>query len=467
MSNSESIGAIIENGPEDWQIIQQNNGSAELDLSGRYVNAMEGEVEVRLVSQDTGVPVARELDWHSATTNQDNTWKAALNIPSGGLYRLETRYNPTENKTEEWSARGDMRHFVGVGDLWVIAGQSNSAGFGRGPYNDPPELGVHLFRSNEEWALAAHPINDSTNAKHPSARESFNPYHSPYLHFGRILKQSLGYPIGLVPTAVAASPLKLWNPTESDEAILAENMIHCIKQVSGRVRGILWYQGESDCRDEEETETYFERFRDALAAWREAIGDPELPIITGQLNRVYDPMPNETEERWSKVREAQRRAARELSNIAIVPSFDSPLCDRIHNSPAGNMRIGERMARAALGMVYGKPVDYLPPDVVEATSERDGKEVHLQFAPVRSRFESADLSAVPFKVLDEEGAVQIERVAYLQGGRAALILERQLKGAARVHGAYGTDPAPVPMDFERLMPMLGFYGVEVVAHQMP
>jgi hypothetical protein len=172
-------------------------------------------------------------------------------------------------------------------------------------------------------------------------------------------------------------------------------------------------------------------------------------------------MPNETEERWSKVREAQRRAARELSNIAIVPTFDAALCDRIHNSPAGNILIGERMARAALGMVYGKPVDYLPPDVVKATAERDGKEIHLQFAPVRSRFESTDVSAVPFNVEDEQGPVKIEKVEYLREGRVALSLGRPIEGAAKVHGAYGTNPGPVPMDFERLMPMLGFYGVEV------
>ena len=75
--------------------------------------------------------------------------------------------------------------------------------------------------------------------------------------------------------------------------------------------------------------------------------------------------------------------------------------------------------------------------------------------------DTTDAAAIPFKVLDEEGEVDVEKVVFLPEGKVALSLGRTIQGAAKVHGAYGTDPAVVPMDFERLMPMLGFYGVEV------
>jgi hypothetical protein len=178
----EQIGAVIEEGPEDWQIVQQDGeGRGRMELRGKWRHVGKGRVEVRIVWEDTGVAVAAGLDWQGVETGEDGTWSAALeNVPAGGLYRLETRFNAEENQAGEWSPRGD---------LWVIAGQSNSAGYGRGPYEDPAELGVHLFRNSERWALAAHPMNESTDTKHAVNREAANPGHSPYLQFGRLLQR--------------------------------------------------------------------------------------------------------------------------------------------------------------------------------------------------------------------------------------------------------------------------------------
>jgi hypothetical protein len=88
----EQIGAIIEEGPEDWQIVQQMNGVGRMELGGRWKFDGEGKIEVRLVWEDTGVAVTSGLDWQVATTKDDGMWGAVLEkIPAGGLYRLETR----------------------------------------------------------------------------------------------------------------------------------------------------------------------------------------------------------------------------------------------------------------------------------------------------------------------------------------------------------------------------------------
>jgi len=456
------VGAIIDEGPSDWQIIQRDaDGFGAFALSGRWVAEGQATVQVRLVAQDTGVPVAAHLDWAAADTRPDGTWAATLaDVPAGGLYRLETRLNPKDNLAGEWSTRGDMRHFLGVGDLWVIAGQSNSAGYGRGPHADPPELGIHLFRNSETWALASHPLNESTDTRHAANREGGNPAHSPYLHFARLLKQALGCPIGLVQTSLGGSPLTAWNPTEPGDAVLFDNMVHCIKLVGGRVRGILWYQGESDAGPAE-APSYEERFANAVGAWRAATESPGLPVITVQLNRVYQDPSEEPDRGWSQVREAQRRLAKSVPGIAVVPTFDCGLTDGIHTSPGGNMLIGERMARAALGAVHGKPIDYLPPDLQTATLAPNAMSIDLAFAPVTSRMECIALLANAFRVEDESGIVPIDTVAYPGDNRAVLRLRRPAVGPAVVHGGYGANPQPVPMDVERILPMLGFYGVPV------
>ncbi len=452
---NEQIGAIIDTGPLDWQIVQQDTaGLADIPISGHWSFESPGVVQVRLVSEDTGVPVTRGLDWQAAQTRPDGTWQAVLGgVPAGGLYRLETRFRPDSQPAGEWSIRGDMRHFLGVGDLWIIAGQSNSAGYGRGPYHDPPELGVHIFRNSEQWALATQPLNESTDTRHPVNRETANPGHSPYLHFGRLLKQTLNHPIGLIQTALGGSALSAWNPAESNSAVLFHNMVHCVQQAGGRARGIVWYQGESDANDKN-APTYLQRFGAALDAWRAALGNPDLPVITVQLNRVTQALMSD--EGWTQVREAQRQAAHRLKNVAVVPTLDLPLSDLIHNSPSGNMLLAERMARAALGMVYGRPVEYRAPDVVDARRLDNARTVELTFEPVTSRMDTIDVSAIPFRVVDGGGEVAIAHVVYPGDHTIRLELARPVAANAQVHGCYGLNPPTAPMDIERLMPMLGF-----------
>ena len=459
----DQTGAVIERGPCDWQIVQQDgDGLGEIELEGRWAIGEAGEVEVRLVGEATGVAVNAALDWRPAETFPGGSWSHTLrDIPAGGLYRLETRFNPEANTTGEWSTRGDLRHFLGVGDLWVIAGQSNAAGYGRGPYHDPPELGVHLFRNSERWALASHPMNESTDTKHPVNREGGNPAHSPWLHFGRLLQAALGHPIGLVQTSLGGSPLSMWDPREGGDAALLHNMVRCVGLVGGRVRGVVWYQGESDCGGERAAATYADRFIEAVEAWREALGEPDLPVLTVQLNRHLDASDPDNDRRWTQVRECQRRVPKRLAGVAVVPTFDLPLADAIHTAPGGNILLAERLARSALGAVYEKPVDYLAPDVEGARIIDGGRRVELAFAPVTSRMDCIDPTANGFRIEDDGGELPIEKAVYPQDSTVQLVLGRAVIGDAVVHGAWGANPAAAPMDVERVMPMRGFHGVSI------
>lgn len=465
---SDQIGVLIESGPSDWQIIQQDkHGYGRITLSGRWLpdaSGADGVVEARIVDQNTGLAVSTETDWQAGDTRPDGTWQLILDrVPAGGLYRIETHLKITHEG--EWSVRGDMRHCIGVGDVWIIAGQSNSAGYGRGPYNDPPELGVHLFKNNGQWSLATHPMNDSTSTLHSVNRENANSSHSPYLHFGRVMKQSLGYPIGLVQTALGGSPLSRWNPRQHDDAAQADlftNMVACVQAAGGAAKGVLWYQGESDANDNE-AGSYQQRFVDAVQAWRAALNNPQLAVITVQLNRVLPRMADEerSHRAWSVVREAQRQAPKVLAGVAVVPALDLPLSDLIHTSAGGNLVLADRMARAALGTVHGRAVSHLAPDVQSATKAGDARSVTLTFSNVTSRIDSIEQRANPFKVEDAEGDVAITSIAYPGDSSAVLHLARPLAGDAVVHGAWGYQPATVPMDMDRVLPMLGFYGVPV------
>lgn len=460
MPKVDNFGVIIDSGAMDWQIFQQDkDGFGKIELKGRWIfDEKDCNVEMRLVNQDTGSIVSKNTDWRQAEARSDGIWYGTITrIPAGGLYRIETRLCWPKQPEKEWSIRGDMIHNIGIGDLWVIAGQSNAVGYGREAIDDPPELGIHLLRNNEKWTLATHPLNDSTHTYHPVNCDIPNPGHSFCLSFAKILKKNLGYPIGLIQTALGGSPLARWNPKE--KADLYKNMLHCISLAGGKIKGILWYQGCSDT-DDERSRTYENRFTKMILRWRKDLEDNNLPILTVQLNRVYWKENEVIDRGWSRVREAQRQVAHKLKNVFITPAIDLPLSDTVHTSSAGNMRLGERMAKLALGGVHKKPIYFKAPDILSAHRDNNGEIVRLIFNNVIGRLWSPDTNRVCFKVEDKEGEVAITGVEY-KGREIYLKLSRRLVDTAVVHGGYGANPPVVPFDVDRMMPMLTFYNVEV------
>jgi sialate O-acetylesterase len=467
-------GAFLAKAPADWQILQQDaTGNARIELSGRWapkdsmglLGAGGGTVEIRLVREESGVPVSAALDWRAAETAADGSWSGGLHpVPAGGPYRLETRFNPKGNKLGEWSLRGDMRHFLGVGDLWIIAGQSNASGYGRAAYDDAPEIGLHMQRHHGAWTLAAHPLSDATASIFPAARETYNTGHSPFLHFARTLKRELRHPIGLLPAALGGSPLQAWHP---ETGPLFANLKAMADRAGGRIKGIVWYQGETDA-EPGKAEDYLERFLASAAGWRKALARPDLPILTVQLARYRSDKPGAEDAEWSLVREAQRQAALRDPHTFVVPALDLPLDDTIHIGTAGNLILGARLAACALGAVYGGPQAsetgtpvWRAPDLVEAVLE-GAHGLRLRFSPVLSRLDTLDPKARPFRVEDADGVVAIDKILYFHRDSVKLHLARSVKGDVHVSAGYGEDPDTLPVDVERLIPILAFHRVRAV-----
>ena len=89
------FGVIIREGPQNWQIIQQENGTADVSLRGTYSlpEGMEGDARVyaRLVKEDCGENV---VPWTECLHHDGNRWEIVLrDVPAGGLYRIETCLN--------------------------------------------------------------------------------------------------------------------------------------------------------------------------------------------------------------------------------------------------------------------------------------------------------------------------------------------------------------------------------------
>jgi sialate O-acetylesterase len=448
---------IIDRGPQPFQIVQQDSqGNGTIHLGGHWDPGGEHQfVQVRIVSEQDQ---SSACPWELAHTPAQGCWEHTFQtVPVGGLYRIETRL-VSEDAPAEWGLAGDIIHHLGVGDLWVIAGQSNAAGYGRGAIFDPPELGVHLLKNDQSWDIAAHPLNAPSARPHPNA-EIANPGHSPYLCFARTLRAALGYPIGLIQTALGNTPLSQWNPAENPHAPLYHNLLHRIRLAGGKVRGVLWYQGESDTNPGL-AETYGSRFAAFVAHLRADLNNPSLPIILAQLNRYTGPQSPAEHRGWSLVREAQRNAPK-LGHVAVVPTLDLPLYDDCHTSPAGNLLLGRRKAQAALGMVYGRTPLARYPQVSQAIREIDGRSIELWFTDVASRLHFIAPGELDFTVEDQAGFATIRKAACIARDRVRLDLQRSVSIGATVHGGYGANPTANLRDAELNIPIVAFHGLPV------
>jgi hypothetical protein len=446
-------GVYIAQGPVDWQILQQRDGLGEMALSGicRDVPGVGGDVYVRVLDEDARFPV---IPWRKAVDAGNGRWELTLTaIPAGGLYRVETCFKQRDNSAIEWAMRGDTIHHIGVGDVFVIAGQSNAAGYGKDFVYDPPEPGIHLQRNSGAWDMASHPFNEDTRTLNSVNSEGANSGHSPYLAFARRLKKILGYPIGLIQTALGGSALSAWNPGE--EGSLYRNMLDRIALRGGSIKGLLWYQGCSDTGGTGPAKSYLERFMNMVNRLRSDLGQPDLAIFTIQISRCLSMNPND--DGWSRVREAQRLAAK-TPHVYVVPSIDASLSDQIHISSAANLTLGERLAAAALKNIYAKPFGYDAPDISAATQIAPDA-VRLHFEPVLDRLFCWEVAPadVPFAVEDRDGPLLI-RGYTAEKGAITLSLNRAISGPAVVSCAAGQNPQGyVPIDIETHCPVLPFY----------
>lgn len=470
-----NFGVTVTSGITPWQIFQQNaDHTADIHVEGEYhlvhlsqelplqfeaVPHKNTTVKARIALESTGESV---IPWTVCEVSDELHWSITFrNVPAGGLYRLET-YMDYEGWDGLSCTRGDMVHNWGIGDVFVIAGQSNAAGRAKNPVADDPELGVHVLRGNARWDLATHPLGETTDAIHVGHYENHNPGHSPWLHFAKRLKRELGYPIGLVTAAYGGAPLRWWNPEENGS--LLRNMLDMLGDYGLHPKAVLWYQGEAEGY-ENSAETYPERFRAFVEATRATLGQPDLPFITCQLNRCMERADEHLDRQWGMVREAQRVAAHTLPNVTVVPTTDLAMYDFIHIAAQENLVVGERCARSILRLCYGKAYDDAAPEPESAVLTAPDT-VKLTFSNIRNWLNPYEVAGKDLPIELEDDLGLIAPVSYVTGNDCLTVtFERKAEGHPRLHGMWRTYPGiAIPCDCMR-MPALSFYNFPVTSEE--
>lgn len=142
------------------------------------------------------------------------------------------------------------------------------------------------------------------------------------------------------------------------------------------LKGVLWYQGESNTGS---PEIYDDYMRALVDGWRKVFDNPDLPFIYAQLPNFMDVSYLPVESNWALLREAQLKALR-IPNTAMTVNIELGEWNDIH--PDNKKDVGERMALAALKLAYGEDLVYSGPLYKEHTLE--GNKVIISFSHVGS-----------------------------------------------------------------------------------
>lgn len=327
---------------------------------------------------------------HRATADTDGKWTVALSpLKAGGPYTLKI----------EAGKKKLVYKNVMAGEVWLCSGQSNmefqlnQSATGKEDIPMAENRNIRLFDMKARWRT--NPVEwdasvlDSLNhlqyfhdtqwtecTPQTAARFSAIAY-----HFGKMLQDSLQVPIGLICNAVGGSPTEAWvsrrmlefefpailrDWTKNDfiqdwvrgraaqnirkskdkfqrhpyePCYLFESAILPMQQFP--IRGVIWYQGESNAHNIEAHEKLFERL---VRSWRQYWEDEEMPFYYVQLSSLNRPS-------WPLFRDSQRRMLQDIDNSGMAVSTDKGNPTDVH--PTEKREVGQRLAYWALNETYG------------------------------------------------------------------------------------------------------------------
>ena len=288
-----------------------------------------------------------------------------------------------------------------IGEVWLCSGQSNMAFMVKESSHIEQSLAnvkgkdiriydmkPRVFTDNVEWDSASLVALNNHDYYRPTTWQTQNEqnvsdFSAVAYHFGAMLSDSLGVPVGLICNAVGGAPAEafidrktlefhpvlvdiLYNWKENDmiqdwcrgrakkniakstnnmqrhpyePCFLYENGIMPI--ASYPIKGAIWYQGESNAHNVELHEVIFPTL---IESWRKTWNDAEMPFYFVQLSSINRPS-------WPHFRDSQRRMAAEIPNCDFAVSSDKGHPSDVH--PKEKAPVGERLARLALNRTYG------------------------------------------------------------------------------------------------------------------
>ena len=142
------------------------------------------------------------------------------------------------------------------------------------------------------------------------------------------------------------------------------------------IKGVIWYQGESNVGAYKDYQPRFTTMiRDWRAKWAQGTGQQnQFPFLFVQLANYLKKTPKPKDSNWAGLREVQRQSVSE-TNTAMVVAIDKGEWNDIH--PVDKKTLGQRLALAARAVALGEKVEYQGPELESVMAE--GSQLKLSF----------------------------------------------------------------------------------------
>ena len=369
---------------------------------------------------------------------------------------------------------------VAVGEVWLCSGQSNMAFKLRQAADASRDIakaadrGLRLYNMQPRWETD-NVEWDSTVVDSVSRLQYFRPaqwvasspqnaadFSAVAYYMGRMLRDSLRVPVGLICNAVGGTPIESWIDRPMLEEYYPQVLRHwknndfVMDWVRGRatknlarrpggrhpyhpaycfetgiepllnfpLRGVAWYQGESNAHNPDSW-----RFDLLAQSWRMRMGDFSLPFYMVQLSGIERPS-------WPWMRNTQRIAQRSVFATQMVVSSDLGLRHDVH--PPYKRPVGERLAQSMLRHTYDRSGAPISPEVGE-NSRVDGDRVQLDLREAKGLHGSDGQPLRGFEIAGENQLFFPATAALNEDGK--LILHAP-KVAQPRYVRYGWQPFP-------------------------
>ena len=430
-----------------------------LRMSSLYADYMVLQRDVPLDihgTANTGEKITVEIGGQKAKATADNQGKWSVVL---------SPMQAAEDLTLTITAGKQRKVFshVAVGEVWLCSGQSNMAfmlcqaesGKQDIAAADDPQLRLFDMKGRWETYDVAWPASCLDSLNHlqyfhdttwqPSTPASASRFSAVGYYYGRMLRQKLGVPVGLICNAVGGAPTEAWVDRNSLETSFpnilsnwlqndfiqdwvrgraAKNLTNdqtklgrhpyepCYLYESGilplqryPIKGVIWYQGESNAHNKD---AHSKLFSLLVNGWRQNWNNPDMPFYFVQLSSLNRPS-------WPWFRDSQLRLMKEISNTGMAVSSDCG--DSLDVHPRCKQPIGERLARWALAKTYGQDITPSGPVFSSVTRQADALIVSFLYA---DGLQTSDGKAPScFEIAEEDGLFQ-PATATIEGSKVRL-----------------------------------------------
>ncbi len=365
-----------------------------------FLQAINAEVRLPAVvssnmvlQRNTTVVLWGWADANEKITIKTSWLKELLNFEADneGIWRIEVKTtNSKEPQTIKIkSITSDITlENVLFGEVWLCSGQSNMQQPVKG-YNGQPTFGsvmataksnnpnLRLFTVDRVGSKTPLKDVEKYTAWQQASPESVFDFSAIAYFFGQQLQEILDVPVGIIHTSWGGSSVQAWisnevistyqkvnlddlditKRTNHIPTALFNSMINPL--ISYTIKGVLWYQGESN---RQEPENYKKLFPAMVKDWRTRWGIGDFPFYYVQIapfiygnNGAFQTVDNS-----AFIREAQLQCLDLIPNSGIAITMDIGEGYYIH--PPKKKEVADRLLYNALNLTYGyKTVDYAAP----------------------------------------------------------------------------------------------------------